>query len=68
MDITVTFKGFKTLEQAEAFANWYSGSGEQQASEWMEIWAKVTSCNTEKITIHPGHIFPGRVEVDLKIN
>jgi hypothetical protein len=28
-EYTVVFKGFKTKKQAQAFASWYSGSGEQ---------------------------------------
>lgn len=32
----VIFDGFETLEQAQAFANWYGHSGEQDSSVWME--------------------------------
>lgn len=33
---SVTIKGFKTLEQAEAFYDWYEGQGEQAAIDWFE--------------------------------
>ena len=46
---TVTFTGFRTIEQAKAFASWYSGSGEQEAPLWMEEHAGVTSCYAESI-------------------
>lgn len=29
-------KGFKTKAQAEAFAKWYEGAGEQDAQVWFE--------------------------------
>jgi len=32
----VIFDGFETLEQAQAFANWYIHSGEQDSSLYME--------------------------------
>lgn len=38
----VVFDGFETLEQAKAFADWYSGSGEQESGYWLEV-------NTEDI-------------------
>lgn len=53
---TVTFTGFHTPEQARAFANWYSGSGEQEAPIWMEDHADVTSCNAEKIELAHGGV------------
>lgn len=35
-EFSVTITGFKTLEQAQAFASWYEGQGEQDASNWFE--------------------------------
>ena len=35
-EYTLTIKGFKTKEQVKAFAQWYSGQGEQDASYWFE--------------------------------
>ena len=32
----VEFSGFKTREQAQAFVDWYSGAGEQDAATWFE--------------------------------
>lgn len=32
----VTFDGFDTQEQAQAFADWYGGQGEQDAAPWLE--------------------------------
>jgi hypothetical protein len=34
--VTLVVKGFETVEQAQAFASWYSGQGEQDSSEWFE--------------------------------
>lgn len=31
---SVTFSGFNSVEDAQAFIDWYSGSGEQEASCW----------------------------------
>lgn len=61
---TVTFKGFHTKEQAQAFAEWYSGSGEQDASIWMEVNSDVTSCNAKNIRNIPGE---NQVEVILAV-
>jgi|15BtaG_2_1085339.scaffolds.fasta_scaffold06626_5 Ni,Fe-hydrogenase III small subunit len=36
MDWTVVFSGFASKEQAEAFASWYSNSGEQDVC--VSIW------------------------------
>jgi hypothetical protein len=36
MSYSVKFNGFKTSEQALAFAQWYSGQGEQTSDEWMK--------------------------------
>ena len=47
---TVTFNGFKTKQQAVCFAQWYQNSGEQDASEFMDMWAGVDSCNTRTLT------------------
>lgn len=53
---TVTFTGFRTEEQAKAFAEWYDGSGEQDAAGWMEENARVSSCNTKNLDkIGDGH-------------
>ena len=35
-NITVTVKGFNTINEASEFCNWYSGQGEQDASIWFE--------------------------------
>lgn len=32
---SVTFRGFNSLEEAEAFLAWFSNSGEQEAGEHM---------------------------------
>jgi hypothetical protein len=33
---TVTFHGFISKEEAEAFAGWYEGQGEQDVTIWLE--------------------------------
>ena len=35
-DITVTVKGFNTIEEASEFCSWYSGQGESDASIWFD--------------------------------
>lgn len=35
-EITLTIKGFNTIAEANAFADWYEGQGEQDASIWFE--------------------------------
>jgi len=50
---TVTFTGFKTAAQAQAFADWYEEQGEQDARPWMKEHAGVSSCNTEKVLCVP---------------
>ncbi len=52
----VTFTGFRTMHQAQTFANWYSGAGEQVASLWMEEHAGVTSCDAKKIQTSPSGV------------
>lgn len=32
----VVFDGFETEEQAEIFADWYEGQGEQDINSWLE--------------------------------
>jgi hypothetical protein len=32
---TVTFKGFVSLDHAQAFAAWYDGQGEQDSDDWL---------------------------------
>lgn len=47
----VTFKGFKTSKQAEEFAMWYAGSGEQDVCLWLEEHTDITSANTKSVKI-----------------
>lgn len=56
---SVIFNGFRTQEQADAFAAWYSGSGEQEAQIWMEEHAGVSSCDAESIGPIPDNHFHG---------
>ena len=48
-EFQVTFKGFKTEEQAKEFAFWYSGSGEQDVGVWLEEHTDITSASTKEI-------------------
>lgn len=52
----VVFTGFETKEQAQAFASWYEGSGEQQSGDWLE-------CSGANITDAMVHMekFTGKV-------
>ena len=59
----VTFKGFKTPQQAKEFAYWYSGSGEQDVCLWLEEHTDITSANTKEIKEKEN----GNVIITLKI-
>lgn len=61
--INVIFKGFETIEQAQEFAEWYSGSGEQESGAWLEESTDIQSAYVENITTNP----EGNVEVELKL-
>lgn len=42
-EFQVTFKGFRTAKQAQVFAEWYSGSGEQESAVWLEEHSDIDS-------------------------
>lgn len=64
---TVTFTGFATAQQAQAFAEWYEGQGEQDAATWMEESAGVSSCNTRNFDkIGEGHFLLTLAIVEAK--
>lgn len=48
-EFQVTFKGFKTSEQAKTFAEWYSGSGELEVGLWLEEHSDINSAYTKEI-------------------
>lgn len=51
--ITLKIKGFTNMAQAKTFANWYSGSGEQEIPLWLSN-RKECSCeylNTKGIIV-----------------
>lgn len=62
-EFQVTFKGFKTLEEAKEFAYWYSGSGEQNITEWLSEHTNISSANTKEIKLKEN----GNVIVNLDI-
>lgn len=45
----VVFEGFQNEQQAREFAQWYSGSGEQDSGIWLEEHSDVTGAYVEKI-------------------
>jgi hypothetical protein len=59
---SVIFKGFETKEQAEVFAEWYSGSGEQAAADWLEEHSDIRFASAQQIA-HSANA----VVVDLKL-
>jgi hypothetical protein len=60
---SVTFSGFKTKEEAKHFADWYSGSGEQNSSIWLEEWAGIDFAGAK----YPFIETENNIEVELKI-
>jgi hypothetical protein len=62
-EFQVTFKGFKTAEQAKIFAEWYSGSGEQEVGLWLEEHSDIDSAYTKEIKLKEN----GNVIITLKI-
>jgi hypothetical protein len=44
----VIFDGFETLEQAQAFVNWYTHIGEQESSIYMEENSNLTFVGANK--------------------
>jgi hypothetical protein len=48
----VVFDGFETEEQAKAFASWYEGSGEQDASYWLEEHSDLYCVNVDMNKYH----------------
>ena len=59
MSYKVIFDGFDTLEDARAFADWYSGQGEQDLCEYIECATngKITSADTVSITAKGTDVF-----------
>ena len=47
----VTFDGFETQEQAQAFADWYEGQGEQNSDIWLEEHTDLTYANSDSETV-----------------
>lgn len=35
-EITLTFKGFRSIDEAKEFASWYSEQGEQDITIWLD--------------------------------
>lgn len=62
---SVKFNGFRTLEQAETFIDWYEGQGEQDSGMWLEEHANVTSAYVNNYI--PYRIIDNTIEVELKI-
>lgn len=62
-EFQVTFKGFKTAKQAEIFAKWYCGAGEQEVGVWLDEYTDINSANTKEIKLKEN----GNVIVTLRI-
>ena len=60
--IKVIFDGFETIEQARTFAEWYSGSGEQDSCIWLEENCDLKAANVNTITIEEESVI-----IDLKL-
>lgn len=48
----VVFDGFETEEQAEAFADWYEGSGEQDSEMWVQEHSDLYCVNVDMKKYH----------------
>lgn len=60
---SVTFTGFETMAQARAFADWYSGSGEQDAAYWLEEHSDLSSANAGVSVVEGNNL-----SVELKLH
>jgi hypothetical protein len=47
MSYSLKFTGFKTQAEAETFAKWYEGQGEQDAAVWFECCKDDGIINTD---------------------
>ena len=55
MKYNVIFSGFDTMQQAEEFAAWYAGSGEQDTA-WLEEYTELSGAFVSDITTHNGNV------------
>ncbi len=61
---SVTFKGFKTQQQAEEFAAWYEGQGESESGVWLEEHTDLTYANVANTVVVEE---AKNVDVELKL-
>lgn len=66
-EYSVIFKGFKTKEQAEAFASWYEGQGEQDFPYWGENQDPPFTAYTDGKKGYYKQLDNGDVEVYVKV-
>ena len=67
----VVFTGFKTLKQAQCFADWYEGQGEQDCDVWMSINVPdgIANMNTDMDKYHKvNKKVTDTIEVPLEMN
>lgn len=61
MSFKVVIDGFKSLEAAEEFYQWYSGQGEQD----IDIWWECRQCENKNVGEAPYVINDGNVKIGL---
>jgi len=65
-DFTLTIKGFKSKEQVEELAYWYSEEGEQFLSEWLKCYENIDSMNVDcKKMLNKWNMQEGESNLDL---
>lgn len=53
MSIKAVFNGFDTIEQAKAFLDWYSNSGEQDVGVYLEECTDLNGANVKNNVHYP---------------
>ena len=67
MSIKAVFDGFDTIEQAKAFIDWYSNSGEQDVDTYLEEWTNLTGANVKNNVNYPYTYTKDSVTCNLKL-
>jgi hypothetical protein len=67
MTIKAVFDGFDTIEQAKAFIDWYSLSGEQHVDVYLEEWTDLTAANVKNNVNYPYTYTEDKVTCNLEL-
>ncbi len=65
---SVTFNGFKTKEEANQFATWYSIQGEQQICYWLECRKDEGLIDCDYMNVESTNVDSNDIVVNLRIS